>query len=83
MTKSHTNDVATVSFRVPDDLRRRMDAHDVDWPDKLRSLLEEEVRREEMREVLARARAFRKKHAKKMRGFSMSAEVIRSRREDH
>jgi histone acetyltransferase (RNA polymerase elongator complex component) len=75
--------MATVSFRVPDDIRKRMNDAEVDWSERLREFVLEELEREQMRETLARLRAFRAKHAKNARGFSMSAEVIRSRREDH
>lgn len=75
--------MATVSFRVPDDLRKQMEGYDIDWAERLRAFVEEEVRQEQMQVALSRLRAFRKKYAKVAKGYSMSAEVIRSRYEDH
>lgn len=75
--------MAVVSFRVPDDVKRHMGEIDLDWPERLRAFVEEELRRQSALRGLERARAFRKKHAKRMKGWSLSAEVIRSRYEDH
>lgn len=79
--------VATVSFRVPDDLRRRMEEVDADWPALVRAYIEEEIRRRKVAVALERARRLRARVAgrlgKRARGFSLSAEVIRSRYEHH
>jgi predicted transcriptional regulator len=75
--------MAVVSFRVPDDVRHRMDELDLDWPERLREFVEEELRRQESLAALDVLRAFRKKHAKAMKGISLSDEVIRSRYEEH
>lgn len=75
--------MATVSFRVPDDMRKRMDEAGVDWPARFREFVEEELRRQQMERALAKCDAFREKYAGRTKGVSMSAEVIRSRYEDH
>lgn len=75
--------MATVSFRVPDDVRKRMDGADVDWAARLREFVEAELAHRQMEEALREADKLRKKYAKRAKGFSMSAEVIRSRYEDH
>lgn len=76
--------MATVSFRVPDDLRQRMEASEIDdWPDRVRAFLEEELRRRDVGLALEEADALRKKYARAAKKWSMSAEVIRSRYEDH
>lgn len=76
--------MAVVSFRVPDDVRKHMDMLDLDWPERLRAFVEEEIRRQEARKGLEEARAVRKKYAKYAKGpFTASDEVIRSRYEDH
>lgn len=45
--------MATISIRVPDDLKRRMDSHDVNWSDLLRDAIEERLLRMQ-REAAAR-----------------------------
>lgn len=75
--------MATLSFRLPDDLKRRMDEADIDWPARLRAFVEEELRRQQVHAALEDLRALRERHRKHAAKLSLSREVIRSRREDH
>lgn len=73
--------LATISIRLPDDLKARMDEHDVNWSDVLREAIEERLlrmRREAAaRRMDARADARFKKTG---RLGTLSDEVIRWRR---
>jgi hypothetical protein len=79
-----TNGMAVVSFRVPDDVRKHMNELDLDWPERLRAFVEEEIRRQKALEGLKKAEAFQRKYAKyAVRGYNASDEVRRSRDRDH
>jgi len=79
-----TNVMAVVSFRVPDDVRKHMNELDLDWPERLRAFVEEEIRRQKALEGVRKAREFREKYAKYApSGYRASDEVRRSRDRDH
>lgn len=73
--------MATISLRVPDDLKRRMEEHDVNWSDLLRDAIEEKLlrmqREEAAKRMDARAAAIHRKTGKLS---TMSEDVIRWRK---
>jgi post-segregation antitoxin (ccd killing protein) len=73
--------MASVTIRVPEDLKRQMDQADINWSDALRDAIEDRLRRMRREKAAKEMDALAEKLFKKTGKYSnASREVVRWRR---
>jgi predicted transcriptional regulator len=71
--------MATISIRIPSELKKEMDEMEINWSGELRNYIKKEIRKIKREKAIKNWNEIRKRHGKTK--IKMSEVVIKSRKE--